>query len=58
MNTYQAFYRNRSIQVEAETSFKAQAEAAAKFEARRSWEVTVVLIAKAGEQVTFDTAGL
>lgn len=52
MNGYKAFYRGKSIEVEAETSYKAQQIAATRFKARKSYEVTVVLCEKAGEQVT------
>ena len=43
MNGYKAFYKGKSIEVYAETSFKAQQLAAFNFKAKRSWEVTVVL---------------
>lgn len=52
MNGYKAFYRGKSCEVTAETSYKAQLLAAEKFKARKSYEVTVVLCEKAGEQVT------
>ena len=52
MNGYKAFYKGKSIEVEAETSYKAQQIAAAHFKARKSYEVTVVLCEKNGEQIT------
>lgn len=52
MNGYKAFYRGKSIEVEAETSFAAQTKAAEQFKAKKSWEVTVVLCEKEGKQVT------
>lgn len=52
MNKYVAFYRNKETTVEAETSYQAQLAAAEKFKARKSYEVTVVLAEKDGEQVT------
>ena len=52
MNGYKAFYKGKSIEVEAETSYKAQQIAAAHFKARKSYEVTVVLCEKNGEQST------
>jgi hypothetical protein len=55
MNTYQAFYRGKSIQVEAESSYKAQESAAQQFKARKSYDVAVVLVAKDGEQVSHST---
>lgn len=52
MNKYQAFYKGKQITVEAETSYKAQLEAAKQFHAKKSYEVTVVLAEKNGETVT------
>ena len=42
-----AFYKGREITIEAETSYKAQELAAKQFKARKSYEVTVILIQKA-----------
>jgi hypothetical protein len=56
MNTYQAFYRGKSIQLEAESSYKAQQLAATLLKARKSYDVAVVLVAKDGEQVSHSTA--
>ncbi len=52
MNGYKAFYRGKTADVYAATSIEAQAKAAAIFKARKTYEVTVVLAAKNGEQVT------
>jgi hypothetical protein len=52
MNGYIAFYRGKKMEVHAETSYKAQQLAAAAFKAKKSWEVTVMLAEKDGEQVT------
>lgn len=52
MNGYVCFYRGKSKEVQANTSFEAQKEAAKLFKARKSYEVTVVLAEKNGEQVT------
>ena len=52
MNGYLAFYKNKKMEVYAETSRAAQLKAAAAFKAKKEWEVTVVLCEKAGEQVT------
>lgn len=58
-NTYAAFFKGNSLEVEAFTSFEAQQLAAEKFGATsRKYLVSVVLIAKAGEQVAIDTASL
>jgi hypothetical protein len=58
MNTYQAFYRGKSIQLEAESSYKAQQLAATLLKARKSYDVAVVLVAKDGEQVSHSTGGI
>ena len=58
MNGYAAFYKGRKIEVHADSSLAAQTKAAAIFKARKSWEVTVVLCEKAGEQVTHSTASV
>ena len=51
MNTYKAFYRGRTIEVTAETSYKAQLKAAEQFKARKSFEVTVILLAVGNREV-------
>jgi len=52
MNGYKAFYRGKQLEVYADTSYKAQLKAAELFKAKKSYEVTVVLCEKQGEQVT------
>ncbi len=52
MNGYKAFYRNRTIEVRADTSYQAQKKAAEVFKARNSYDVTVMLCEKDGAQVT------
>ncbi len=58
MNGYKAFWRGKSIEVYADTSFAAQKKAAEQFKAKKSYEVSVVLCetntdgSKPGEQVT------
>ncbi len=51
MNGYKAFYKSKEIEVYAETSYQAQLKAAKEFKAKKSYEVTVVLCEKQGEQV-------
>ena len=57
MNGYKAFYRGKSIDVYAETSYAAQQLAAKQFKAKKSYEVDVYLCEKdtdgtqSGEQV-------
>jgi len=52
MNGYIAFYKGKKIEVHAETSYKAQIKAATIFKAKKSYDVTVVLAEKAGQQIT------
>lgn len=51
MNGYIAFYRGKQIEVRAATSYEAQQKAAQQFKAKKSYEVTVVLCEKDGQQV-------
>lgn len=44
MNSYKAFYKGRTTTVIAETSYQAQQEAAKFFKAKKSYDVTVVLL--------------
>ena len=43
MNGYKAFYKGRSIEVMADTSYQAQKLAAKQFKAKKSYQVSVVL---------------
>ena len=52
MNGYIAFYKGKQLEVYAETSYKAQMEAARIFKTKKSYEVTVVLAEKNGVEVT------
>lgn len=52
MNGYKAFYKSKSIEVYAATTYEAQTKAAASFKAKNSWEVSVVLCELDGEQIT------
>lgn len=56
MNGYIAFYKGKRTEVHANTSFEAQQKAAQQFKAKKSYEVTVVLAEKDGQQVTHDGA--
>jgi len=47
MNTYHAFYKGKQIELQAETSYAAQRAAAITFNAKKHWEVTVVLVGRA-----------
>lgn len=52
-NKYVAFYKGRCLEVEAETSLAANAQAVEKFKAnkKKPWEVTVVLAERDGKPV-------
>lgn len=52
MNGYKAFYKGKSIEIYAETSYRAQLEAAKIFKAKKSYDVTVILCESEGKQVT------
>lgn len=56
MFTYLAFYKNKQTTVTALRSYDAQLAAARLFKAKNSYDVTVMLAAKDGEQVTHDPA--
>lgn len=58
MNTYQAFYKGQTKQVQATSSYQAQQLAAKQFKAKREYDVTVMLVARDGEQVTHSTGAL
>lgn len=58
MNLYAAYWRGKCRTVRAETSLAAQTKAAAEFRAKKSYEVTVVLVQKDGKEVTHSTAEL
>lgn len=56
MFTYECFYKNKRITVQAFRSFDAQKIAAEKFKARKAYEITVVLAAKPGGVPVVHTA--
>ncbi len=56
MNGYKAFYKGKTCEVYADSSYVAQRLAANIFKARKEWDVSVVLCEKQGEQVTHSTA--
>ena len=58
MNEYIAFYKGKPLEVKANSSYEAQQKAAQTFGARKSYEVTVVLVKKNGQQVTHNGAML
>ena len=59
MNTYKAYYNGCTTHLQADTSYEAQCKAALYFRVgRRTWLVTVMLVAKDGEPVIHSTASI
>ena len=56
MNGYIGYYRGKQVEVEATTSYGAQQAAARLFKAKRTYQVTVVLVTKGGQQISHSTA--
>ena len=56
MFTYIAFYKGKQITVNALRSYDAQLIASKIFKAKKSYEVTVMLVSKDGEPVIHDPA--
>lgn len=54
MNGYKAFYKGKSVDVYADTSYRAQLDAAKLFKAKKSYQVTVVLCEKEGNEIIHD----
>lgn len=57
-NGYIAFYKGKKMEVMADTSLEAQRLAAHYWRVKKSYQVTVMLAEKNGEQVTHSTGGL
>ena len=55
MNGYVGFYRGKRYEIESDTSYHAQQALAAKYNIKKSYEITVVLAEKSGEQVIHST---
>lgn len=51
MSTYKAFYKGKTIELKADSSYQAQTKAAEQFKARKSYDVTVILLETDGKQV-------
>ena len=51
-NGYICFYKNKKIEVMADSSYEAQQKAAKEFKAKKSYDVTVILAEKDGKQIT------
>ena len=50
MNKYQAFYKDKKLQVEANTTYEAQQKAASLFKAKKQYDVTILLIELRGKE--------
>lgn len=51
MNTYKAFYRGKVIEVQSDTSYHAQLKAAELLKVKHSYDVTVLLVEKDGQEI-------
>ena len=51
MNGYKAFYKGKTIEVMADSSYQAQLKAAQVFKAKKAYEITVMLCEVNGEQI-------
>lgn len=58
LNKYKCFWRGKTAEVDAGTSLQAQLMAAKKLGARKSYEVTVMLLEKDGAPVAHSTGSL
>jgi hypothetical protein len=56
MNTYHAFYKGKKIEVKAATPYTAQVAASILLNAKKSYQVAVVLVAVGDKQVVHSTA--
>jgi len=56
MNGYKAFYKGRSIEIFADSSYQAQLKAAAIFKAKKAYDVTVMLCEVNGQQIIHDAS--
>lgn len=52
MNGYKAFYKGKELDIYANSSYEAQKLAATQFKAKKTYEITIVLCEKSGEQVS------
>jgi len=52
MNTYSAYYKGKKLEVEANTAYEAQLLAAKAFNAKKAYDVSILLIALNGHPVS------
>jgi len=55
-NGYKAFYKSKTVDLYAPSSYQAQLTAAAHFKAKKSYDVSIVLCEKGDEQISHSTA--
>jgi len=58
MNKYVCVWRGKTIDVSAESQYKAQVQGAMMLKAKRTWEVITILVEVAGREVQISTASL
>lgn len=58
MNTYNAYFNGRTIEVTATTSVEAQQKAMSIFKAKKSWMISIILAAKDGKPVEFSPGAI
>lgn len=56
--TFKCFYKGKSIEIEAQSTYSAQLKASVTFKAKKPWDIAVVLVSKDGEPIALDTAAL
>jgi len=52
MNGYKGFYRGKVFEIHANTTYEAQQKIAKEHKIKKSYEITIMLCEKNGEQVT------
>ena len=58
MNTFKAIYKGKSIEVEAESSYKAQQAAAVIFKTKKPWDIALMAVLVNGKEVIHSTTSL
>ena len=56
MNGYKAFYKDKTIEIFANSSYEAQKKASLIFKAKKSYEITVILCESNNSQVVHSTS--
>ena len=56
MNGYICFYKNKKVEIMADSSYEAQQKAAKQLKVKKTYEITVCLAEKNGEQVIHSTS--